>query len=209
MGFVYAAMQMCLMSFLVVYLTEALGYPLVTAGLALTTANVGGIIGRIAWDAVADHWLPPRRLLGVIGIASAACAFATVAFSPAWSLAALLMVAACFGATGSAETVCSYPKSPAAPLRAKRAPSLARRASSRSEGSCQGRPRSRCWQPSPTATGPDSWSSASPAWFAEARCCAGSKRPTGQTWRVRKTALVLRRDLFAWSPGAEALSMTP
>ena len=99
-GFVYAAMQMCLMSFLVVYLTEALGYPLVTAGLALTTANVGGIIGRIAWGAVADHWLPPRRLLGVIGIASAACAFATVAFSPAWPLAALLMVAACFGATG-------------------------------------------------------------------------------------------------------------
>jgi MFS family permease len=99
-GFVYAAMQMCLMSFLVVYLTETFGYPLVTAGLALTTANVGGIIGRIAWGAVADHWLPPRRLLGVIGIASAACAFATVAFSPAWPLAALLVVAACFGATG-------------------------------------------------------------------------------------------------------------
>src|SRR5204863_659101 len=29
-GFVYAAMQMCLMSFLVVYLTEALGYSLIT-----------------------------------------------------------------------------------------------------------------------------------------------------------------------------------
>jgi len=98
-GFVYAAMQMCLMSFLVVYLTEALGYSLITAGLALTTANVGGIIGRIAWGAVADHWLPPRRLLGVIGIASAACAFAAVAFSAAWPLAALLVVAACFGAT--------------------------------------------------------------------------------------------------------------
>ena len=34
------------------------------------------------------------------GIDSAACAFATVAFSPAWPLAALLVVAACFGATG-------------------------------------------------------------------------------------------------------------
>ena len=98
-GFVYAAMQMCLMSFLVVYLTEALGYSLITAGLALTTANAGGIIGRIAWGTVADHWLPPRRLLGVIGIASAACAFAAVAFSAAWPLAALLAVAACFGAT--------------------------------------------------------------------------------------------------------------
>src|SRR2546423_11131534 len=99
-GFVYAAMQMCLMSFLVVYLTETLGHPLITAGLALTTANLGGIIGRIAWGALADHWLPPRRLLGVIGVASAGFAFATVGFSPGWPLAALLLVAACFGATG-------------------------------------------------------------------------------------------------------------
>ena len=99
-GFVYAAMQMCLMSFLVVYLTETLGHPLITAGLALTTANLGGIIGRIAWGALADHWLPPRRLLGVIGVASAGFAFGTVGFSPAWPLAALLLVAACFGATG-------------------------------------------------------------------------------------------------------------
>jgi MFS family permease len=99
-GFVYAAIQMCLMSFLVVYLTETLGHPLVTAGLALTTASAGGIIGRIAWGAIADHWLPPRRLLGVIGVGSAACAFATAAFSAAWPLTGLLAVAACFGATG-------------------------------------------------------------------------------------------------------------
>lgn len=99
-GFVYAAMQMCLMSFLVVYLTEALRYPLITAGLALTIANLGGIIGRIAWGAVADRWIPPRRLLGVIGIASAACAFATAFFSATWPLAGPLAVAGLFGATG-------------------------------------------------------------------------------------------------------------
>ena len=99
-GFVYAAMQMCLMSFLVVYLTEAVGYPLIRAGLALTTANIGGIVGRIAWGAVADRWVAPRRLLGLIGVASAACAFATAAFTPAWPLAASLAVAAFFGATG-------------------------------------------------------------------------------------------------------------
>lgn len=98
-GFVYAAMQMCLMSFLVVYLTEALGYPLVAAGLALTTVNVGGIVGRIVWGAVADRAVQPRRLLGFIGIASSACAFATASFSAAWPQAALLAVAAFFGAT--------------------------------------------------------------------------------------------------------------
>jgi MFS family permease len=98
-GFIYAAMQMCLMSFLVVYLTEALDYPLIVAGLALTTANVGGVAGRVAWGAIADHRIAPRRLLGIIGIATAACAFAAASFSAAWPHAALLAVAAFFGAT--------------------------------------------------------------------------------------------------------------
>jgi len=98
-GFIYAAMQMCLMSFLVVYLTEALAYPLVAAGLALTAANVGGVAGRIMWGVVADHWIAPRRLLGVIGLATAACAFAAASFSATWPHAALLAVAALFGAT--------------------------------------------------------------------------------------------------------------
>ena len=98
-GFVYAAMQMCLMSFLVVYLTETLGYPLIAAGLALTTANVGGIVGRIAWGAVADRWIAPRRLLALIGIASATLAVATASFGATWPVAATLAVAGLFGAT--------------------------------------------------------------------------------------------------------------
>jgi MFS family permease len=98
-GYIYAAMQMCLMSFLVVYLTEALQYPLIAAGLALTTANVGGVAGRIAWGAIADHWIAPRRMLGFIGVATGVCAFAAANFSAAWPHAALLAVAALFGAT--------------------------------------------------------------------------------------------------------------
>ena len=42
---------MCLLSFLVVYLTAEMGYSLVAAGLALTVANVGGVVGRIGWGA--------------------------------------------------------------------------------------------------------------------------------------------------------------
>jgi MFS family permease len=98
-GYIYAAMQMCLMSFLVVYLTEALDYPLIAAGLALTTANVGGVAGRIAWGAIADRWIAPRRMLGFIGLATGVCAFAAASFSAAWPHAALLAVAALFGAT--------------------------------------------------------------------------------------------------------------
>jgi predicted MFS family arabinose efflux permease len=98
-GFVYAAMQVCLTSFLVVYLTEALGFALVAAGLALTTANIGGIAGRIAWGAVADRWIAPRRMLGLIGIAGACCAYLAASFDGQWPRLALLAVCALFGAT--------------------------------------------------------------------------------------------------------------
>ena len=98
-GCVYAAMQMCLMSFLVVYLTEGLGYSLVAAGFALTVANLGGIVGRIGWGAVADHFVAPRTLLAMIGIASGALAYATATFGAGWPTPALLAVCACFGAT--------------------------------------------------------------------------------------------------------------
>ncbi len=74
-AFVYAALQVCLVSFIVVYLTESLGYSLVAAGLALTVANVAGVVGRIAWGGFADFHLAPRDLLGWLGIASGGCAF--------------------------------------------------------------------------------------------------------------------------------------
>lgn len=98
-GFVYAAMQVCLTSFLVVYLTESLGLALVAAGLALTAANVGGIIGRVGWGAVADQWIPPRRMLGLLGLAAAGCAYAVASFDGGWPRPALLAVCALFGGT--------------------------------------------------------------------------------------------------------------
>jgi MFS family permease len=98
-AFVYAALQVCLMSFLVVYLTESLGYSLVAAGLALTVANLGGIVGRILWGAVADFHVAPRTLLGLIGMAAGACAWSTAAFGADWPIAAILALCSLFGAT--------------------------------------------------------------------------------------------------------------
>jgi predicted MFS family arabinose efflux permease len=98
-AFAYAATQVCLMSFLVVYLHEALGYSLVAAGLALTVANTGGIVGRIVWGAMADRLAAPRTLLAIIGLMAAAGAFATATFGAAWPFAAVLVVCALFGAT--------------------------------------------------------------------------------------------------------------
>ena len=98
-GFAYAATQVCLLSFLVVYLSEEMGFSLVAAGFALTVANAGGIVGRIGWGAVADRFVRPKILLGLIGVATGACGYLTAGFAVAWPTSALLTICALFGAT--------------------------------------------------------------------------------------------------------------
>jgi MFS family permease len=98
-GFVYAATQACLLSFLVIYLNQELDRTLVNAGLALTIATVGGVVGRISWGMVADRWIAPRRMLGLIGVVAGACALATSSFGPTWSILAESLVCALFGVT--------------------------------------------------------------------------------------------------------------
>ncbi len=99
MSFFYAATQVSLTTFLVVYATANLGRSLVAAGLALTVATVGGIIGRVFWGAVADRYVPPRALLGVIGITAGLCAVATAAYPGDAPWAPFLVLCALFGAT--------------------------------------------------------------------------------------------------------------
>jgi MFS family permease len=99
LSFFYAALQVSLMSFLVVYLTEALGWSLIPAGLALSVATVAGVAGRVLWGMVADHLLAPRTVLGVIGVAAGVAAIATALYPGGWPVFPLLALAAVFGAT--------------------------------------------------------------------------------------------------------------
>jgi MFS family permease len=98
-SFFYAALQVSLMSFLVVYLTEALGWSLVSAGFALTVATTGGVAGRVLWGVIADHYVPPRVLLGLLGVIGGACSLATAAYPASGPVMPLLVLAAVFGAT--------------------------------------------------------------------------------------------------------------
>jgi MFS family permease len=98
-SFVYAGMQMCVSGFAVAYLADELGLPLVTAGLALTSANAAGIVARIAWGGVADRWLAPRTTLALIGWLMAAASGGAALFDASWTLAPLLLVCVALGAT--------------------------------------------------------------------------------------------------------------
>ena len=99
LSFAYAAVQVCLTSFLVVFLHEALRWSLVASGLALTIATIGGVIGRILWGAVADHVMAPRRTLSVIGLLAGICGLTLAFATPGWPTWIVLPIAALFGGT--------------------------------------------------------------------------------------------------------------
>lgn len=98
-SFFFAALQLCLITFLVTYLTLNVGISLVAAGLMLASAQAGGAVGRIGWGMIADHWGRPVRLLGLLAIAMGAAAVATGRFTPQWPAVSVALVCAAFGAT--------------------------------------------------------------------------------------------------------------
>ncbi len=97
----YASMQMCLMAFLVTYLVHDLHLPLIQAGLTLAVAQAGGVTGRIVWGTMADHWVAPMRMFGIVGIMMATGALVTALLSPIWPAPAVLAVCALFGASAA------------------------------------------------------------------------------------------------------------
>ena len=64
---VLSAVQVSFISYLVTFLHGELGWDLIAAGLALSAAQVGGVVGRILWGVVADRTQAERQtLLGLM-----------------------------------------------------------------------------------------------------------------------------------------------
>jgi MFS family permease len=98
-SFFFASMQVCLTTYLVTYLTRDIGYSLLQAGLMLSVAQGGGVVARVAWGAIADYTGRPLKVLGLIACAMALCALAAALLTSGWSLIAVAVVCAAFGAT--------------------------------------------------------------------------------------------------------------
>jgi predicted MFS family arabinose efflux permease len=98
---VYAAMQLVLSSFLVVYLTAAAGMDLMLAGALLSASQLAGVVGRLGWGFVADRVPSPRLLLLGIALLMALAAGLMSLFTAAWPVAAIAAVVVLLGATAS------------------------------------------------------------------------------------------------------------
>lgn len=95
-SFFFAALQLCLGTYLVTYLTREQGFSLVQAGLTLAVTQGAGIFGRLLAGALADRSGQPARVMGVLGCVMGASAFAAP-FSSHWPTALLLLLYAAFG----------------------------------------------------------------------------------------------------------------
>jgi MFS family permease len=97
---IYAAMQLVLSSFLVVYLTSV-GLDLVLAGALLSASQLAGVAGRLGWGFVADRVAAPRLLLLGIALLMAVAAGLMSLFTAAWPVSAIAAVVILLGATAS------------------------------------------------------------------------------------------------------------
>jgi len=97
--FFLSAMQLCLTTYLVSYLTSDYGVSLLTAGLILSLSQGAGVVGRLVWGYVADRWMAPNLVLSLLAFAMAVASMVTATFEPDWSLLAVGLVSVVFGAT--------------------------------------------------------------------------------------------------------------
>jgi predicted MFS family arabinose efflux permease len=83
-SFCFAAIQLCLLAFLVVLLVEELGFDLVAAGAILAAVQVVGALGRILSGVLADRIRNGLAVLLGLALLMAAASAAVIAISPAW-----------------------------------------------------------------------------------------------------------------------------
>ena len=97
--FAFVGLQSAFSNFLVLSLTEGLGYGLTTAGSIFALAMAVAVPARILWGWAGSRYTTPRRLLALLGVTMAAAATVAALFTPAWPLPAVAAVAIVLSAT--------------------------------------------------------------------------------------------------------------
>ncbi|MFC2065941.1 MFS transporter [Chloroflexota bacterium] len=103
-GAAYSAIQLSLLTYLVLFLKEVVLLPVVMAGTYLTVVGLSGIAGRILWSVISDRVFGGRRKVVLVtigfitGIMALSTAFLATA-SPRWLLYIMMAIFG-FAATG-------------------------------------------------------------------------------------------------------------
>ena len=103
-SFILSGFQIALTSYLVSFLTAGLLMSALAAGSLLALSQVGGIMGRIVWGYLSDHFISPLRMLALLSVVIALAASATSSLmlwpsaASGFFMAVLMFV---FGATAS------------------------------------------------------------------------------------------------------------
>ena len=100
-SFFFSGAQLCLAGYLVTYLHTELGYSLVTAGIALAVAQVGGVLGRVIWGYISDRYLGASRTLAALSFVLAISAVATGMLGEQAPLVLTLILVTFFGASAT------------------------------------------------------------------------------------------------------------
>jgi MFS family permease len=90
--FAFVGLQISYTTFLILFLTERLGYSLTEAGGIFAMATLIGLPARMLWGYVASVWSTPWRILSGLGFTMSAASIATGFFSPEWHYAQILAV---------------------------------------------------------------------------------------------------------------------
>ncbi|MBY0267140.1 MAG: MFS transporter [Burkholderiales bacterium] len=98
-SFCLAFIQLCVGTFTVVMLVQEAGYSLVAAGLMLSVAQIGGVLGRIGWGWLADRSGDCLAALRMLSLVTIACSFALMFIGPGWPVLLAALVFALLGAT--------------------------------------------------------------------------------------------------------------
>lgn len=98
-AFTYAGCQLSAVGFFVVYLTDAVGMPLVRAGLVFALFQLAGGCGRVLLGAVSGRLVPARRILILLGMVIAFGLVMMALITRQWPLAFIMAVAVILGAS--------------------------------------------------------------------------------------------------------------
>lgn len=100
-SFVFSGVQLCLAAYLVTYLHAELDYSLIAAGIALSVAQVGGVLGRIVWGYIADRYLGATRTLVVLAALMTVSGVATGLLNEQAPVFLVMAVVAAFGVSST------------------------------------------------------------------------------------------------------------